>query len=116
MSANICCVQFSPPSKNLLFFGSADHKVYGYDLRHTKLPWCTLTGHGKAVSYVKFIDAESVVTASTDNSLKLWDLKKTSSSDLSSDACVLTYKGHTNQKVDFFPHFTIHFLIFFDVL
>ncbi|ESW07213.1 hypothetical protein PHAVU_010G111100 [Phaseolus vulgaris] len=98
MPSNICCVQFSPPSTNLLFFGSADHKVYGYDLRHTRIPWCSLAGHAKSVSYIKFIDAETVVTASTDNSLKLWDLKKTSSSALSSDACVLTFKGHRNQK------------------
>ncbi|XP_027336752.1 protein SUPPRESSOR OF PHYA-105 1-like isoform X2 [Abrus precatorius] len=96
--ANICCVQFSAYSTNLLFFGSADYKVYGYDLRHTRIPWCTLSGHGKAVSYVKFIDAETVVSASTDNSLKLWDLNKTSSSALSSDACVLTFKGHSNEK------------------
>ncbi|XP_047172159.1 protein SUPPRESSOR OF PHYA-105 1-like [Vigna umbellata] len=96
--ANICCVQFSSYSTNLLFFGSADYKVYGYDLRHTRIPWCTLAGHGKAVSYVKFIDAEAVVSASTDNSLKLWDLKKTSSSGLSSDSCVLNYKGHSNEK------------------
>ncbi|CAJ1950360.1 unnamed protein product [Sphenostylis stenocarpa] len=96
--ANICCVQFSSYSTNLLFFGSADYKVYGYDLRHTRVPWCTLPGHGKAVSYVKFIDAETVVSASTDNSLKLWDLKKTSSSGLPSDACVLTFKGHSNEK------------------
>jgi len=100
--ANICCVQFSSYSTNLLFFGSADYKVYGYDLRHTRIPWCTLAGHGKAVSYVKFLDAETVVSASTDNSLKLWDLKKTSSSGLSSDACVLNYKGHSNEKVGFF--------------
>ncbi|XP_022641740.1 protein SUPPRESSOR OF PHYA-105 1 isoform X2 [Vigna radiata var. radiata] len=96
--ANICCVQFSSYSTNLLFFGSADYKVYGYDLRHTRIPWCTLAGHGKAVSYVKFIDAEAVVSASTDNSLKLWDLKKASSSGLSSDSCVLNYKGHSNEK------------------
>ncbi|XP_019429173.1 PREDICTED: protein SUPPRESSOR OF PHYA-105 1 isoform X1 [Lupinus angustifolius] len=92
--ANVCCVQFNPYSKHLLFFGSADYKVYGYDLRQTRVPWCTLSGHGKAVSYVKFLDAETVVSASTDNSLKLWDLKKTSSSD----ACSLTFKGHSNEK------------------
>ncbi|KAH1204672.1 Protein SUPPRESSOR OF PHYA-105 1 [Glycine soja] len=96
--ANICCVQFSAYSTNLLFFGSADYKVYGYDLRHTRIPWCTLAGHGKAVSYVKFIDSEAVVSASTDNSLKLWDLNKTSSSGLSSDACAMTFKGHSNEK------------------
>lgn len=104
--ANICCVQFSAYSTNLLFFGSADYKVYGYDLRHTRIPWCTLAGHGKAVSYVKFIDSEAVVSASTDNSLKLWDLKKISSSGLSSDACAVTFKGHSNEKVGFYTHLT----------
>lgn len=97
--ANVCCVQFSSHSSNLLVFGSADYKIYGYDLRHTRIPWCTLAGHRKAVSYVKFLDSETVASASTDNSLKLWDLKKTSSPGLSSDACSLTFKGHTNEKV-----------------
>lgn len=96
--ANVCCVQFSPSSTNLLVFGSADYKVYCYDLRHTKIPWCTLAGHGKTVSYVKFLDSETLVSASTDNTLKLWDLNKTSSTGLSSSACSLTFGGHTNEK------------------
>uniref|UniRef100_A0A6N2KK25 Uncharacterized protein n=1 Tax=Salix viminalis TaxID=40686 RepID=A0A6N2KK25_SALVM len=79
--ANVCCVQFSPSSTNLLAFGSSDYKVYCYDLRHTKIPWCTLAGHGKA-----------------DNTLKLWDLNKASSTGLSSGACSLTFGGHTNIK------------------
>lgn len=97
--ANVCCVQFSSYSNHLLAFGSADYKVYCYDLRYVKTPLCTLAGHEKAVSYVKFMDSETIVSASTDNSLKLWDLNKTNSSGLSSGACSLTYKGHTNQKV-----------------
>ncbi|KAF9669048.1 hypothetical protein SADUNF_Sadunf14G0067300 [Salix dunnii] len=96
--ANVCCVQFSPSSTNLLAFGSSDYKVYCYDLRHTKIPWCTLAGHGKAVSYVKFLDSETLVSASTDNTLKLWDLNKASSTGLSSGACSLTFGGHTNIK------------------
>ncbi|KAK4266951.1 hypothetical protein QN277_023808 [Acacia crassicarpa] len=96
--ANVCCVQFSSYSTNLLVFGSVDYKIYGYDLRHIRIPWCTLSGHGKAVSYVKFLDSETLASASTDNSLKLWDLKKTSSLGLSSDACSLTFEGHTNKK------------------
>lgn len=96
--ANVCCVQFSPYSSHLLMFGSADHKIYGYDLRHMRIPWCTLAGHEKTVSYVKFIDSETLVSASTDNTLKLWDLSKTSLSGVSSDACHLTFSGHTNKK------------------
>ncbi|KAF6172992.1 hypothetical protein GIB67_006368 [Kingdonia uniflora] len=96
--ANVCCVQFSPHSANLLAFGSADYKTYCYDLRNTKNPWCTMSGHGKAVSYVKFLDPETLISASTDNTLKLWDLNKTNSSGLSVNACSLTFRGHTNEK------------------
>ncbi|KAJ4953689.1 hypothetical protein NE237_030521 [Protea cynaroides] len=96
--ANVCCVQFSAHSTNLLAFGSADYKTYCYDLRNTRIPWCTLAGHGKAVSYVKFLDPETLVSASTDNTLKLWDLKQTSSSGVSTNACSRTFSGHTNEK------------------
>ena len=95
----MCCVQFSAYSTHLLVFGSADYKIYGYDLRHTRIPWCVLAGHQKAVSYVKFLDSETLVSASTDNTLKLWDLNKTNLDGLSSNACTLTFTGHTNEKV-----------------
>lgn len=97
--ANVCCVQFSASSGHMLAFGSADYKVYCYDLRHDRTPWCTLVGHEKAVSYVKFLDANTIVSASTDNTLKLWDLNKTSSTGSVSGACTLTFNGHTNKKV-----------------
>lgn len=96
--ANVCCVQFSPHSTHLLAFGSADYKTYCYDLRNARTPWCVLVGHEKAVSYVKFLDSETIVTASTDNTLKLWDLNKTCSSGPSNKACSLTFSGHTNEK------------------
>lgn len=95
--ANVCSVQFSY-SSHLLAFGCADYKTYCYDLRNTRVPWCTLSGHGKAVSYVKFIDSETLVSASTDNTLKIWDLEKTHSGGLSTNACSLTLSGHTNEK------------------
>lgn len=98
--ANVCCVQLSH-SSHLLAFGSADYKIYCYDLRNTRIPWCTLSGHGKAISYVKFLDSETIVSASTDNTLKLWDLKRTNPSGLSTNACSLTLSGHTNEKVCF---------------
>lgn len=97
-AANVCCVQFSSHSTHLLAFGSADYKIHCYDLRTTRIPWCTLAGHGKAVSYVKFLDPCTIVSASTDNTLKIWDLNKTTSSGLSTNACSLTLRGHTNEK------------------
>lgn len=99
--ANVCCVQFSAHSTHLLAFGSADYKTYCYDLRYAKTPWCVLAGHDKAVSYVKFLDSETLVSASTDNTLKLWDLNKTTHSGHSTNACSLTLSGHTNEKVFF---------------
>ncbi|KAJ9549727.1 hypothetical protein OSB04_022270 [Centaurea solstitialis] len=96
--ANVCCVQFSPYSSHLLSFGSADYRTYCYDLRHTAAPLCTLAGHDRAVSYVKFLDSGTLVSASTDNTLKLWDLNKANSGYLSTSSCILTFKGHTNEK------------------
>jgi protein suppressor of PHYA-105 1 len=98
-AANVCCVQFSPYSSRMLAFGSADSNIYCYDLRNTRIPWCTISGHGKAVSYVKFLDPETLVSASTDNTLKIWDLNRTNSSGLPNDSCSLTLSGHTNEKV-----------------
>lgn len=97
--ANVCCVQFSAHSTHLLAFGSADYRTYCFDLRNTKAPWCVLGGHEKAVSYVKFLDSETLVSASTDNTLKLWDLNRTNPTGLSTNACSLTLSGHTNEKV-----------------
>lgn len=96
--ANVCCVQFSAHSSHLLAFGSADYRTYCYDLRNARAPWCVLAGHEKAVSYVKFLDSGTLVTASTDNKLKLWDLKRTSHTGPSTNACSLTFSGHTNEK------------------
>ena len=31
--ANVCSVQFSPTNSNLMAFGSANYRVYMYDLR-----------------------------------------------------------------------------------
>lgn len=98
--ANICCVQFPSDSAHLLAFGSADYKVYCYDLRATRVPLCMLGGHSKAVSYVKFIDSSTLVSASTDNTLKQWDLRSASAEAGGvTTACALTYTGHMNEKV-----------------
>ncbi|KAL2342694.1 hypothetical protein Fmac_003979 [Flemingia macrophylla] len=96
--ANVCSVQFSTHSSHLLAFGSSDSSAYCYDLRNLRSPWCVLTGHRKAVSYVKFLDSETLVSASTDNTLKIWDLNKISPECPSTSACSLTLSGHTNEK------------------
>ncbi|KAK9152775.1 hypothetical protein Sjap_000255 [Stephania japonica] len=94
--ANVCSVQFRPDSAHALAIGSADHRIYFYDLRNSRMPLYTLVGHTKTVSYVKFVDSKTLVSASTDNSLKLWDLSTCTSRVL--DNPLQTFTGHTNVK------------------
>ena len=95
--ANVCCVQFPLDSSRFLAFGSADHRIYYYDLRNLKMPLCTLIGHNKTVSYIKFVDSVNLVSSSTDNTLKLWDLSMCSSRVI--DTPVQSFTGHMNVKV-----------------
>ncbi|KAI3716258.1 hypothetical protein L6452_23475 [Arctium lappa] len=94
--ANVCCVQFPSDSGNFLAFGSADHRVYYYDLRNLSIPLCTLVGHKKTVSYIKFLDSTTLVSSSTDNTMKLWDLSDCTSRVL--DCPIQTFTGHVNLK------------------
>ncbi|XP_062206736.1 protein SPA1-RELATED 4-like isoform X2 [Phragmites australis] len=94
--ANVCSVQFQPDSARSIAIGSADHKIYCYDLRNIRAPYCTLVGHTKTVSYVKYLDASTLVSGSTDNSLKLWDLSMSQGRII--DSPIQTFTGHTNTK------------------
>lgn len=94
--ANVCCVQFPSDSGNTLAFGSADHRIYYYDLRNPSMPLFTLVGHNKTVSYVKFVDSSTLVSSSTDNTLKLWDLSECTSQIL--DSPLQSFTGHMNVK------------------
>lgn len=95
-NAIVCSVQFPPDSAWLLAFGSADKKIYCYDLRNIKTPWCILASHNKTVSNVKFLDSTNLVSASIDGTLKLWDLATSTGGVLCNP--VLTYTGHKNEK------------------
>ncbi|KAF5833547.1 hypothetical protein DUNSADRAFT_10078 [Dunaliella salina] len=95
--ANVCSVQFSPTSPHLVAAGTANCRAYLYDLRKASFPLSTtIHGHSKAVSYVRFLSGSQLVTASTDNSLKLWDLS--SAGDSAQPACLTTYAGHLNER------------------
>ncbi|KAJ0264132.1 Protein SPA1-RELATED 3 [Hirschfeldia incana] len=94
--ANVCCVQFPSDSGRSLAFGSADHKVYYYDLRNPKIPLSTMIGHSKTVSYVKFVDSSTLVSSSTDNTIKLWDLSMSASGV--NETPLHSFAGHTNLK------------------
>lgn len=86
----MCCVRFNPRSSCHLAFGSADHCVHYYDLRAPRAPLAVLRDHRKAVSYVKFLDADSLVSASTDSALKLWRVDR--------PRPVRSFTGHANEK------------------
>lgn len=90
VKANVCCVKFNPRSSCHLAFGSADHCVHYYDLRNMKEPLSVFKGHRKAVSYVKFINTEEIVSASTDSQLKMWNIN--------SPHCLRSFVGHINEK------------------
>lgn len=55
--------------------GSADHHIHYYDLRNISHPLHMFSGHRKAVSYVKFLSNNELASASTDSTLRLWDVK-----------------------------------------
>ncbi|KAK8466988.1 hypothetical protein PHAVU_008G214400 [Phaseolus vulgaris] len=70
--------------------GSADHHIHYYDLRNISRPVHVFSGHRKAVSYVKFLSNYELASASTDSTLRLWDVKE--------NLPVRTFKGHANEK------------------
>lgn len=88
--ANVCCVKFNPKSSCHLAFGSADHCVHYYDLRNMKEAVAIFKSHKKAVSYVKFLNNEDLVSASTDSQLKMWNIN--------TPYCLRSFVGHINEK------------------
>ncbi|KAL6607464.1 WD40 repeat-like protein [Neocallimastix sp. 'constans'] len=107
--ANICSVAFNPYSEYEVAFGSADHNIYYYDIRNAKSAWKCIKGHKKAISYVKFKNRYELISASTDNTLKLWSINPQSMNILSNGICndsdnddkvqlIRTYSGHLNER------------------
>lgn len=90
MKANVCSVKYNPGSSLYVAVGSADHNIHYYDLRNISQPLHVFNGHKKAVSYVKFLSNNELASASTDSTLRLWDVKE------NLPLCV--YRGHTNEK------------------
>lgn len=90
MKANICSVKYNPGSSFHVAVGSADHHIHYYDLRNISQPLHIFSGHRKAVSYVKFLSNYELASASTDSTLRLWDVKE--------NMPMRTFRGHTNEK------------------
>ncbi|ORX47936.1 WD40 repeat-like protein [Piromyces finnis] len=103
---NICSVAFNPYNEYEMAFGSADHNIYYYDIRNAKKAWECIRGHKKAISYVKFRNRYEFVSASTDNSLKLWSINPYAlnmnnygnNNSNNKIQLVRTYSGHTNER------------------
>jgi E3 ubiquitin-protein ligase RFWD2 len=51
---------------------------------------CLCAGHRKAVSYVRYLNSDEVISASTDNTLRLWNARTFEQTR--------TFSGHTNEK------------------
>lgn len=73
---SVCCY-FSLWILIVFQVGSADHHIHYFDLRNTSTPLRIFKGHWKAVSYVKFLSTNELASASTDSTLRLWDVKDT---------------------------------------
>lgn len=85
--ANICTVQYHPDG-TLFAFGAADHNIYVHDIRSPSKPVQLLKEHKKAVSYVRWIDRQTILSASTDNTIKQWKGQE----------CIKQHRGHTHEK------------------
>ena len=96
LRANVCSVQFSPHSPHIFAAGAANYRIFLYDLRHTARALHVMPGHGRAVSYVRWLSPTALVSASTDNCLKLWALDRLGPDGL--PRCVQTFRGHTNER------------------
>ncbi|KAL4573615.1 hypothetical protein LXL04_020428 [Taraxacum kok-saghyz] len=74
----------------ILQVGSADHHIHYYDLRNITQPLHVFSRHRKSFSYVKFLSSYELASASTDNTLRLCDVKQ--------NLRLRTFRGHVNEK------------------
>lgn len=86
-------VEVSRWNEHLVGLSSADSCAYVYDLRSPRSPLRTLRGHTRPVSYVKFYDQNTLMTAGIDSSLMSWDLTREHGSELDR-----RYAAHSNNK------------------
>ncbi|KAK8524306.1 hypothetical protein V6N13_015334 [Hibiscus sabdariffa] len=90
LKANVCSVKYNPGSSVHVAVSTADHQIHYYDLRNISKPLYVFGGHKKAVSYVKFLSNHELASASTDSTLRLWDVKENS--------LLRTFRGHKNER------------------
>ncbi|GLC43148.1 hypothetical protein PLESTB_000858000 [Pleodorina starrii] len=114
LRANVCSVQFSPTSPHLFAAGCANYRIFLYDMRNTSRALAVLPGHKRAVSYVRFLSPSLLVSASTDNTLRLWQLDRLAAGTAAvgttaaaaeaaaggggGGSCVQVFRGHQNER------------------
>ncbi|KAE8022520.1 hypothetical protein FH972_008312 [Carpinus fangiana] len=86
----VCCVEFNPVGGALVAVGCADRRAYVYDIRKMVDPVVVFDGHDKTVTYVRFLDAHTMVSAGTDGCLNTWSINEA--------RVIRTYKGHVNNR------------------
>ncbi|XP_031261283.1 WD repeat-containing protein RUP2-like [Pistacia vera] len=88
--SSVCCVEFHPFGGALVAVGCADKKAYAYDVRNMVDPVLVFDGHRKTVTYIRFMDESTLVSAGTDGCLKLWNINDS--------RIIRNYKGHVNSR------------------
>ncbi|KAJ4706052.1 E3 ubiquitin-protein ligase COP1, partial [Melia azedarach] len=88
--SSVCCVEFHPFGGALVAVGCADRRAYAYDVRKMVEPVLVFDGHKKTVTYIRFLDNHTLVSAGTDGCLKLWNINDS--------RVIRTYKGHVNNR------------------
>ncbi|KAI8820088.1 WD40-repeat-containing domain protein [Fimicolochytrium jonesii] len=94
--ANLCSVRWNPTVPHHVAFGSADHHIHYYDIRNLHHPLHIFRGHRRAVSYVRFKDHDTLISCSTDCTMRMWKLSE--SFQTGESQCVRTFSGHLNEK------------------
>ena len=102
LRANVCCAQYGPNSAHQLAVGCADHRVHLFDLRNPSEAVAVLSGHRKAVSYVRFLPTgDEVASASTDSTMCVWDVRGSvidTARKAATPSRPKTLEGHVNEK------------------
>ena len=89
--ANVCSVEYHPNGQ-MFAVGSADHSCYVRDIRMPLKDLYSMKDHKKAVSYVRWLDKETLLSASTDNTIKQWNIM------FDEPQLSRTHTGHLHEK------------------
>lgn len=95
MRSNVCCANWRPQSNYEFAVGTIEQNIHLFDIRNPQTPLKMLYGHQRAVSFIRFLDIDTLVTLSTDSTARAWDLNSSSLRSINSSE---VYKGHVNNK------------------